>query len=50
LNVTIDASGYHYETVDAQVDRDKRIATITVHAPKVAIESTAAAIEAAGVN
>ncbi len=50
LNVTIDATGYHYETVDAQVDRDKRIATITVHAPKTAIESSPAAIEATGVN
>ena len=50
LNVTIDDAGYHYDTVDVQVDRVKRIATLTVHAPKVAIESTAAAIEAAGVQ
>jgi benzoyl-CoA-dihydrodiol lyase len=50
LNVTIDDAGYHYDTVDVQVDRVKRIATLTVQAPKVAIESTAAAIEAAGVQ
>jgi benzoyl-CoA-dihydrodiol lyase len=50
LNVTIDDAGYHYETVDVQVDRVKRIATVTVHAPKAAIEATAAAIEAAGVQ
>ncbi len=48
LQVTIDDAGYHYETVDVQVDRTKRIATLTVHAPKAPIESTAAAIEAAG--
>jgi benzoyl-CoA-dihydrodiol lyase len=46
--VTIDDAGYHYATVDAQVDRATRIATITVNAPKAAIESTPEAIEAAG--
>ncbi len=50
VQVTIDAAGYHYATVDAQVDRTARIATITVFAPKAAIESTADAIEAAGAN
>jgi benzoyl-CoA-dihydrodiol lyase len=50
LHCTIDAQGYHYETVDAQVDRTARIATITVKAPAGAIESTPAAIEAAGAN
>ena len=50
LQCTIDAQGYHYETVDAQVDRTARIATITVKAPAGAIESTPAAIEAAGAN
>ena len=50
VQVTIDAAGYHYATVDAQVDRTTRIATITVRAPKAAIESTADAIEAAGAN
>ena len=46
----IDAAGYHYSCVDVQIDRTKRIATLTVHAPKTAIESTAATIEAAGAN
>ena len=46
----IDATGYHYSNVDVQIDRAKRIATLNVHAPKTAIESTAAAIEAAGPN
>ncbi len=50
LNVTIDDAGYHYETVDVQVDRVKRIATVTVHAPRAAIEATPATIEAAGVQ
>lgn len=50
LKVVIDDKGYHYATVDAQVDRETRIATITVKAPASAIESTPAAIEAAGVN
>jgi benzoyl-CoA-dihydrodiol lyase len=50
LNVRIDDAGYHYGTVDAQVDRDSRIATITVNAPAAAIESTPQAIEAAGAN
>ncbi len=44
----IDEAGYHYEYVDAQVDRTARIATITVKAPSSAVESTAEAIEAAG--
>jgi benzoyl-CoA-dihydrodiol lyase len=48
--VTIDEQGYHYATVDAQVDRTSRIATITVNAPKTAVESTPDAIEAAGAN
>ena len=46
----IDDAGYHYSTVDAQVDRSSRIATITVKAPSAAIESTPEAIEAAGAN
>jgi benzoyl-CoA-dihydrodiol lyase len=50
LNVRIDDAGYHYGTVEAQVDRDSRIATITVNAPAAAIESTPQAIEAAGAN
>ena len=50
LGGTIDEQGYHYSLVDAQVDRTARIATITVRAPAAPIESTPAAIEAAGAN
>ncbi|MES2510940.1 MAG: 2,3-epoxybenzoyl-CoA dihydrolase [Pseudomonadota bacterium] len=50
LKPLIDATGYHYSVVDAQVDRASRIATITVKAPAAAIESTPEAIEAAGAN
>jgi benzoyl-CoA-dihydrodiol lyase len=50
VQVEIDAAGYHYATVDAQVDRSSRIATITVRAPSAAIESTPDTIEAAGAN
>jgi benzoyl-CoA-dihydrodiol lyase len=50
LQPTIDDKGYHYATVDAQVNRETRIATITVHAPAANIESTPEAIEAAGAN
>ena len=50
LKPLIDDTGYHYSTVDAQVDRASRIATLTVKAPVTAIESTPQAIEAAGAN
>jgi benzoyl-CoA-dihydrodiol lyase len=50
LRVTIDEAGYHYETVDAVVDRQTRIATITVRAPAALVEATPATIEAAGAN
>ncbi|MBX3659410.1 MAG: 2,3-epoxybenzoyl-CoA dihydrolase [Ramlibacter sp.] len=50
LEATIDEQGYHYTTVDAQVDRGTRIATITVKAPTAAVESTPTAIEAAGAH
>jgi benzoyl-CoA-dihydrodiol lyase len=50
LKPVIDDSGYHYSTVDAQVDRSSRIATLTIKAPVAAVESTAEAIEAAGAN
>jgi benzoyl-CoA-dihydrodiol lyase len=50
LKPVIDDSGYHYSTVDAQVDRTSRIATLTIKAPVVAVESTLEAIEAAGAN
>ena len=50
LKPLIDDAGYHYSQVDVQVDRLSRIATITVKAPVVAIESTPETIEAAGAN
>lgn len=50
LQVTIDDAGYHYSTVEALVDRSARIATITITAPTSPVESTPAAIEAAGAN
>ncbi|HSV44366.1 MAG TPA: 2,3-epoxybenzoyl-CoA dihydrolase [Ramlibacter sp.] len=46
--LTIDDQGYHYGTVDVQIDRAARIATLTVNAPKAAVESTPQAIEQAG--
>ncbi len=48
LGLTIDEAGYHYSTVDVQIDRHTRIATITVQAPKAPVESTPEAIESAG--
>jgi benzoyl-CoA-dihydrodiol lyase len=50
LNAIIDDQGYHYSTVDAQVDRAARIATITIKAPASAVASTPEAIEAEGAN
>ena len=50
LKRVIDDTGYHYSTVNAQVDRSRRIATLTITAPVAAIESTPEAIEAAGAN
>jgi len=50
LNAVIDDTGYHYSVVDVQVDRDKRVATLTIKAPAVAIESTPQGIEADGAN
>jgi benzoyl-CoA-dihydrodiol lyase len=50
LQAKIDEQGYHYEVVDVQIDRATRIATLTVSAPRAAVESTPDAIVAAGVN
>ena len=50
LELLIDDAGYHYSLVDSQVDRNSRIATVTVKAPNAAIESTPESIEAAGAN
>jgi len=48
LQGSIDEAGYHYATVDAQIDRAGRIANITVQAPAAAVEATPDAIVAAG--
>jgi len=48
LAATIDEAGYHYATVDAQIDRVGRIANITVNAPAAAVEASPDAIVAAG--
>jgi len=50
LRARIDDTGYHYETVDAHIDRNARTATLTVSAPKGRIESAPEAIVAAGAN
>jgi benzoyl-CoA-dihydrodiol lyase len=50
LEPHIDEAGYRYATVQAQIDRATRIATITVNAPQAAIESSPDAIQAAGAN
>ncbi|MDB5805695.1 MAG: h16 [Betaproteobacteria bacterium] len=50
LKRSFDAKGYRYETVEVEVDRAARVATITVSAPARAPESDAAAIHAAGAN
>jgi len=47
---TIDAAGYHYETVDVVIDRTARLATLTVTAPMVAPQSGLGAIHAAGAD
>lgn len=50
LKVVMDDTGYHYTHVDVQVNRETRIATLTVPAPASPIESAPDTIEAAGVN
>ncbi|MDH4190655.1 MAG: 2,3-epoxybenzoyl-CoA dihydrolase [Betaproteobacteria bacterium] len=45
---TIDESGYHYTTVDVQLNATARTATITVKAPEGALPATPEAILAAG--
>jgi len=50
LKVVMDDSGYHYANVDVQVNRESRIATLTVQAPSGPIESTPDTIEAAGAH
>ena len=50
LNKEVSADAIHYEYVQVQIDRSKRTATITVHAPKSAVPTTAEGIEAAGAH
>ncbi len=47
---TIDDAGYHYEYVDAAIDRKARTATITVAAPKTPQPADPAAILKAGAS
>jgi benzoyl-CoA-dihydrodiol lyase len=44
----IELGAYRYRSVVAEIDREKRIGTITVNAPAAPIESTPEAIERAG--
>jgi benzoyl-CoA-dihydrodiol lyase len=50
LQPTIDEGGYRYATVQAEIDRAARIASITVSAPAAPIEASAEAIVAAGAD
>ncbi|TAG35162.1 MAG: benzoyl-CoA-dihydrodiol lyase [Polaromonas sp.] len=50
LRPLMDDAGYHYSVVDAQLDRTRRIATLTVSAPATPVESTPEAIQAAGAS
>jgi benzoyl-CoA-dihydrodiol lyase len=48
LERRIDDTGYHYEFVDARIDRKARVATLTVRAPKSVAAKTETEILAAG--
>ncbi len=48
LKRAVDAGGYHYDNLDAVIDRKARTATITVFAPRKEIPSSIEAIHAAG--
>jgi benzoyl-CoA-dihydrodiol lyase len=50
LNRTIEADALTYSNVTVTIDRAKRLATFVIKAPTKAVESTVAAIEAAGSN
>jgi benzoyl-CoA-dihydrodiol lyase len=50
LNKTTSPDGLTYEYVQVAIDRAKRTATFTVHAPKSAVPKTIAGIEPAGAN
>lgn len=47
---TIDRMGYHYPTVDVQIDRSARTATVTVHAPVEAPPNSLEEIMALGAS
>jgi len=50
ISRTIGHDGLSYSHVNVQIDRAKRVATFTVHAPQEAQPTDIAGIEAAGVN
>ena len=50
LAKTVDATGYHYETLDVVVDRAARVATLTLNAPKAMVEADLQAIHGVGAN
>jgi benzoyl-CoA-dihydrodiol lyase len=50
LKRKIDDAGYHYEHVDATIDRKTRTATITVSAPRATPPTDVAGIHAAGAS
>jgi len=50
IQKTVSADGIHYEYVEVSIDRAKRTATLTVHAPKAALPESIDAIVAAGAN
>jgi benzoyl-CoA-dihydrodiol lyase len=48
LERTIDDTGYHYDLVDVAFDRKRRLATLTLHAPRESQPSSPAGIHQAG--
>ncbi|AVR88072.1 Benzoyl-CoA-dihydrodiol lyase BoxC [Thauera aromatica K172] len=50
LERSVDASGYHYEFVDAAIDAAARSVTLTVRAPAAVTATTIAEIEAQGAD
>jgi benzoyl-CoA-dihydrodiol lyase len=47
---SIEANALRYSHVDVQIDRAKRVATFTIHGPKVAVASDIASIQAQGAH
>ncbi len=50
LTCSIDENGYHYEHVDATLDRQARTATLTIRAPNASVPATLANIHTAGAS